>query len=100
MNNVYSNLPARMDDGRAFSIWDPTAVVNEKIRLQENITTNRKYREYLQNNGVHIMKINQNMAYENVGISMPYSKPVPTMESALKDSYNSTMSSIGNLFSF
>jgi hypothetical protein len=100
MNNVYPNLPARMDDGRAFSLWDPTAVINEKIRRQENITTNREYREYLQKNGVHIMKINQNMAYQNIGISMPYNEPVPTIQSKLEQTYTSSLQSIGNLFSF
>jgi len=77
MNNVYSQLPARMDDGRNYTIWDPAAVINEKIRQQENIKTNREYREYLQNNALSIMKINQNQAYQNIGITYPYTKPVP-----------------------
>jgi len=80
MNNVYSQLPARMDDGRNYTIWDPAAVVNEKIRQQENITTNREYRAYLQKNAVSIMKINQNQAYQNIGITVPYTKPVPRSE--------------------
>lgn len=100
MNNVYPNLPARMNDGRAFSLWDPTAVINEKIRRQENITTNREYREYLQKNGLHIMKINQNMAYQNVGITMPYHEPAPSIQSSLKDAYESSLQKLGNLFSF
>ena len=58
MNNVYSQLPARMDDGRNYTIWDPAAVINEKIRQQENITSNREYRAYLQKNAISIMKIN------------------------------------------
>lgn len=100
MNNVYHKLPARMDDGRAYSLWDPTAVINEKIRRQENITSNREYREYLQKNAIDIMKLNENMAYQNVGITLPYSEPVPTFQSNLKDTYTSTMQSIGNFFSF
>jgi hypothetical protein len=100
MNNVYHNLPARMDDGRAFSLWDPTAVINEKIRLQEGIKTNREYREYLQKNGLHIMKLNQNMAYQNIGISMPYKEPVPSIQSNLQDAYESSLQKLGNLFSF
>ena len=100
MNNVYHNLPARMDDGRAFSLWDPTAVINEKIRLREGIKTNREYREYLQKNGLHIMKLNQNMAYQNIGISMPYKEPVPSVHSKLQNAYESSLQSLGNLFSF
>ena len=89
-----------MDDGRAYSIWDPTAVINEKIRRQENITTNREYREYLQKNAIHLMNLNQTMAQQNVGITIPYTEPVPTMQSQLKDTYTSMSKSIGNLFSF
>jgi hypothetical protein len=100
MNNVYPKLPARMDDGRALSLWDPTAVINEKIRRQEGIKTNREYREYLQKNGLHIMKINQNMAYQNIGISMPYKEPVPSIQSNLQDTYESSLQKLGNLFSF
>lgn len=100
MNNVYHKLPARMDDGRAYSIWDPAAVINEKIIKQENITTNREYREFLQQNAIHLMKLNQVTAQQNVGITLPYTEPVPTMQSQLKDTYTAMSKSVGNLFSF
>jgi hypothetical protein len=91
MNNVYHNLPARMDDGRVFSNWDPTAVINDKIRVQENIRTNSEYRQYLQKNAVHIIKINQNVAYQSIGTTVPYSHPLPKSESDLKESYQHKM---------
>lgn len=75
MNNVFNNLPPRMDDGRNYSNWDPAAVINEKIIQNEGIKTNREYREYLQKNGVSIMKLNQNMVYKNIGITVPYTSP-------------------------
>jgi hypothetical protein len=87
MNNVYPNLPARMDDGRSFSNWEPTAVINDKIRIQENLRTNSEYRAYLQKNGVHIMKLNQNMAYQSIGTTVPYSHPLPKKESDLEEAY-------------
>ena len=87
MNNVYSHLPARMDDGRNFSNWDPTAVINDKIRVQENIRTNSEYRDYLQKNAEHIMKVNQNMAYQNIGTTVPFSYQVSKPESDLEESY-------------
>jgi len=87
MNNVYQHLPARMDDGRVFSNWDPTAVINDKIRIKENIRTNREYREYLQKNAEHLMKLNQTTAYESIGTTIPYSHPAPTNQSDLEESY-------------
>ena len=91
MNNVYSHLPARMDDGRVFSNWDPTAVINDKIRVQENIRTNSEYRAYLQKNAVHLMNLNQNLAYQTIGTTVPYSYSSQKQESDLEESYKKRM---------
>jgi hypothetical protein len=93
MNNVYSHLPARMDDGRVFSNWDPTAVINDKIRVRENIRTNSEYRAYLQKNAVHLMKVNENLAYQTIGTTVPYSHPMPkeTKDNDLEESYKKRM---------
>ena len=91
MNNVYQHLPARMDDGRVFSNWDPTAVINDKIRIKENLRTNSEYREYLQKNAMHLMKLNQTMAYETIGTTIPYSYPTSQKESDLEESYKKRM---------
>ena len=57
-NNIHFNFPPIMADGRNFASWQPEAVVNDRIRQQENITTSWQYRQYLTNNANEIMKMN------------------------------------------
>ena len=38
--------------------WQPDATINNKIHVDSGITTNWKYRQYIQNNANHIMKYN------------------------------------------
>ena len=38
--------------------WQPDATINNKIHVNSGITTNWKYRQYIQNNANHIMKYN------------------------------------------
>jgi hypothetical protein len=40
------------------SSWQPQATVNNKIHVESGITSNWKYRQYIQNNANHIMKYN------------------------------------------
>ena len=40
------------------SMWQPDATINNKIHVDSGITTNWKYRQYIQNNAKHIMKYN------------------------------------------
>jgi hypothetical protein len=58
-NNIHSNFPPIMNDGRNYANWQPGAVINETIRKQENITSNWQYREYLSKNADSIIKYNQ-----------------------------------------
>ena len=48
-----------MSDGRNFATWQPGAIVNEEIKVRENIKTNWQYRQYLTNNADSIIKYNQ-----------------------------------------
>lgn len=57
-NNYDFNSPAVMADGRAWSQWQPSAVVNERIQAKEGIQTNWGYRQYLQHHGLQIMNYN------------------------------------------
>jgi hypothetical protein len=57
-----------MADGRNFASWQPEAVVNDRIRQQENITTSWQYRQYLTNNASEIMKMNSYGACEELGL--------------------------------
>ena len=57
-HNTHFNYPPIMADGRNWSSWQPEAVINNRIQVQEGLQTNWQYRQYLQNNGQQIMKIN------------------------------------------
>jgi hypothetical protein len=51
--------------------WQPDAITNNKIHLESGITSNWKYRQYIQNNANHIMKYNS-MEYINASGNNPY----------------------------
>jgi hypothetical protein len=58
-NNIHSDFPPIMNDGRNFANWQPGAVINEYIREQAKITSNWEYRNYLSKNADAIIKYNQ-----------------------------------------
>jgi hypothetical protein len=67
-NNIHFDFPPIMADGRTYSSWQPEAVVNDRIRQQENITTSWQYRQFLINNASDIMKINNQEACSDLGL--------------------------------
>ena len=68
-NNIHFNFPPIMSDGRNYASWQPSAVVNERIRRAENIHTNWEYRQFMTNNGIQIMKLNNQEACLDLGIT-------------------------------
>ena len=52
--------------------WQPEAELNNKIHTQSKITSNWKYRQYMQNNASHIMKYNSMESIYSSG-NNPYS---------------------------
>ena len=67
-NNINFNFPPIMADGRNYASWQPEAVVNERIQQQEGIQSNWQYRQYLQQNSVHIMNYNSGEACYESGL--------------------------------
>lgn len=67
-NNIHFNYPPIMADGRNYASWSPEAVINEKIQKKENITSNWKYRQFMTNNGLEIMKFNSQQACDVIGL--------------------------------
>ena len=67
-NNIHFDFPPVMADGRVYSSWQPEAVVNDRIRQQENIKTSWQYRQYLTHNASEIMKINNREACSELGL--------------------------------
>jgi hypothetical protein len=51
--------------------WQPDAVINNKILAESGITSNWKYRQYIQNNANHIMKYDS-MEYIYASGNNPY----------------------------
>ena len=75
----YTVIPVNPEE----SGWQPDATINNKIHVESGITSNWKYRQYIQNNANHIMKYNTmeyiyssgNNPYaitDNVSNSTPY----------------------------
>jgi len=68
-NNIHFNYPPIMADGRNYSSWQPEAAVNNRIQQKEGIQTNWQYRQYMQKNGLQIMKYNSEEACNDLGLS-------------------------------
>ena len=72
MNNTYYTIePQQQFQGANYSLWQPEAVTNQKIRVDAEINTNWKYRQYMQKNANQIMKHNTMTAIDSSG-NNPY----------------------------
>ena len=87
MNNIHFDSPANMADGRVYSNWQPTVVLNEQIRQRENIQTNWDYRVYLQKNANSIMDFDKTEACRQSGCPYSYTRAPIIRHSDLKESY-------------
>lgn len=87
MNNFYHDSPALMSDGRSFSNWQPTAVLNDQIRTREKLKTNWEYRQYLQKNANSIIAFDQSTACQQTGCPYAYVQSQPSYPSDLKESF-------------
>ena len=67
-NNIHFNYPPIMADGRNYSSWQPEAAVNNRIQKKEGIQSNWQYRQYMQKNGLQIMKYNSEEACNDLGL--------------------------------
>ena len=59
-NNIYSDFPAMMSDGRVYTEHDTSCEINNGILSNAGIDNNYDYRQYLIHNGLDIMS--QNMS--------------------------------------
>jgi hypothetical protein len=58
MNNYYTIEPTSSFQGVNYSQYQPESVINRKIQEDTNISSNWKYRQYIQKNANQIMKYN------------------------------------------
>ena len=97
-NNIHFNYPPIMNDGRNYSSWQPEAVINNRIQKNENIQSNWQYRQYLQNNGLEIMKYNSQEACYELGLN-PHIKtnntPSTNVPYKFKSSFDSSKPGFG-----
>jgi len=74
-NNVFTNVPANMGDGRFLKdLKVDQDVLNKETMEQLNMKSNGDYRKYLQSNAGSIMKTNSITSHSNTG-NMIYFKP-------------------------
>jgi hypothetical protein len=58
-NNLHSEKPPLMSDGRVYSSWDPYCEANNKLKKFLNIDNNYDYRQYLIKDGLKIIRSNR-----------------------------------------
>lgn len=88
MNNIHYDFPALMSDGRAYSNWQPSAVLNDQIIKREHIRTNWDYRTYLQTNAESIIAFDKTVACQQTGCPYSYRRtPSIQIQSDLNESY-------------
>tara|TARA_Y100001970_G_C14216765_1_gene850138 strand:+ start:600 stop:1133 length:534 start_codon:yes stop_codon:yes gene_type:complete len=63
-NNKYLNSPALMADGRNFTDYRQSGVVNNLLRTKSNSFNSHEYRMFLTRNAKQIIDLNRNMAFE------------------------------------
>jgi len=65
MNSQYYTIKPMANND--FYSWQPQSITNTKIHTNAGITSNWKYRQYLQNNAKDIMKYNSNQYIQASG---------------------------------
>ena len=97
-NNIHFNFPPIMADGRNFASWQPDAVVNNRIREQEHITSNWQYRQFLTHNADQIIKYNNMEACQELGLPSHFNTdktPATNVPMLYKSSYDTSKPGYG-----
>lgn len=71
MNNYYTIEPTQSINGTPYSLWQPESSTNRKIQVDTGISSNWKYRQYMQKNANEIMKFNAMQSINDSG-NNPY----------------------------
>jgi hypothetical protein len=74
VNNMTIPYPGIIQDGRFFTDYSPNSVLNDSIKINNGISSNTKYKEYLTKNATSIMSANFNTAgtVRDLGKTYPY----------------------------
>jgi hypothetical protein len=71
-NNLNIPYQGIISDGKLFTDYSPSAVINDKIKEMNNIKTNADYKNFLTKNATSIMRTNYNTAGINTNINNTY----------------------------
>ena len=93
-NNYYTIEPTQELQGTAYNLWQPEGSTNRRIQVDTGISSNWKYRQYMQKNANEIMKFNTMQSINSSG-NNPYTvlntKPVnntPYLYNSIHDTSN------------
>jgi hypothetical protein len=94
MNNYYTLQPTHELLGKNYGLWQPDGLINQKIQVDSSVSSNWKYRQYMQKNANDIMKYNTMQAINTSG-NNPYTilnneptNNTPYLYSSLHDTSN------------
>jgi len=68
-NNIHSNFPAMMSDGKFSTNWNTACANNNRLKREGGVVDNYNYRQYLQKNGNTLILKNQLSACNNCGLA-------------------------------
>ena len=71
MNNYYTIETTSEIQGQTYGLWQPDGATNRKMQLDTGISSNWKYRQYMQQNAKEIMKYNSMQSINSSG-NNPY----------------------------
>lgn len=94
-NNIHSDMPPLMSDGRNFSSWLPDEVVNDNIKKDAGIKSNWDYRNYLQNNATSIMSYNSLKSIEGTGFIQTTNTTTDNVPFLFKSTFDTNTPNIG-----
>ena len=66
-NNIHTGFPPLMSDGRILNNFDPNCKANTILKNNVGLKSNYDYRQYLINNGLHIINENSKNAQYTCG---------------------------------
>jgi len=99
MNNFYTLQPTSELQGQSYGLWNPDDSTNSKMKYDSNITSNWKYRQYMQKNANEIMKYNT-MQMMNSSGNNPYTVLNTSPVGNTPYLYNSTHDNSGPAYGF
>ena len=72
MNHTYYTITSTPEiQGEAYNLWQPAGSTNKKLQIDSSITSNWKYRQYMEKNANDIMKYNTMQSINSSG-NNPY----------------------------